>query len=319
MAMGTNAQVMEYRRLGRTSLNVSLLGFGASPLGNVYSVVDPAEGVRAVAVAIENGINFFDVSPYYGSTLAEERLGKALRGKRQEVVLATKCGRYGLNDFDFSAKRVAESMDESLQRLQTDYIDLFQAHDVEFGDVRQIIEETIPAMRKLQKEGKARYIGITGYPLRILRKIADAVEVDTILSYCHYNLMVTDMDEVLTPFVKGKGIGLINASALHMGLLTEQGAPEWHPAPPKVHEAGRRAALYCRERGVDISDVSLRFCLDHPSVSSTLIGMATTEDVLCNLKALRAASDPELTAEVQKQIGGALNHVWASGRPENQG
>src|SRR5881394_2523033 len=210
MAMGTNAQVMEYRRLGRTSLNVSLLGFGASPLGNVYSVVDPAEGVRAVALAIANGINFFDVSPYYGATLAEERLGKALRGKRQEVVLATKCGRFGLNDFDFSAKRVAESMDESLQRLQTDYIDLFQAHDVEFGDVRQIIEETIPAMRKLQKEGKARYIGITGYPLRIWRKIADAVEVDTILSYCHYNLMVTDMDEVLTPFVKGKGIGLIN-------------------------------------------------------------------------------------------------------------
>jgi len=319
MAMGTNAQVMEYRRLGRTSLNVSILGFGASPLGNVYSVVDPAEGVRAVTLAIENGINFFDVSPYYGATLAEERLGTALRGKRHEVVLATKCGRYGLNDFDFSAKRVAESMDESLQRLQTDYIDLFQAHDVEFGDVRQIIEETIPAMRKLQKEGKARYIGITGYPLRTLRKIADAVEVDTILSYCHYNLMITDMDELLTPFVKGKGIGLINASALHMGLLTEQGAPEWHPAPPRVQEAGHRAALYCRERGVDISEVSLRFCLDHPSVSNTLIGMATTEDVRCNLKVLRAASDPELAAEVQKQIGAALNYVWASGKPENQG
>jgi L-galactose dehydrogenase len=157
---------MEYRTLGSTDLRVSLLGFGASPLGDVYGTTDPAEGKRAVHLAIDQGVNFFDVSPYYGLTLAEERLGQALLGKRQEILLATKCGRYGAEQFDFTATRIAASIDESLSRFRTDYVDLLQAHDVEFGNVQQIIHETVPAMRKIQEQGKARFIGITGYSLR---------------------------------------------------------------------------------------------------------------------------------------------------------
>ena len=216
---------MPYRPLGRTGLNVSLIGFGASPLGDVFGKTDPSEGKRAVHLAIENGINFFDVSPYYGLTLAEERLGEALVGKRNQIILATKCGRYGVNEFDFSAKRVYASVDESLQRLKTDYIDLYQAHDVEFGDLNQVINETIPAMRKLQEQGKVRFIGVSGYPLKVLVQVAKAAPVDTLLSYCRYNLLVEDMDVELTPFAKDNGIGLINASGLHMGMLTEEGAP----------------------------------------------------------------------------------------------
>src|SRR4028119_2361129 len=108
---------MEYRTLGKTGLSVSVLSFGASPLGNVFDVANEEEGTKAVHYAISNGINFFDVSPFYGLTLAEERLGKALAGKRKEVILATKCGRYGLQDFDFSYNRILASIDESLQRL----------------------------------------------------------------------------------------------------------------------------------------------------------------------------------------------------------
>ncbi len=140
---------MEYRKLGQTDLNLSLVGFGTATLGNVFGNIDPGEAIRAVHLAVDSGINFFDSSPYYGITLAETRLGEALAGRRERVVLATKCGRYGLDDFDFSAKRVAASMDESLRRLQTDYIDLFQVHDVEFGDVEQILHETLPALRQL--------------------------------------------------------------------------------------------------------------------------------------------------------------------------
>jgi L-galactose dehydrogenase len=309
---------MRYRRLGRTSLEVSSLGFGASPLGNVFERTTPEEGSRAVYAAIDRGINLFDVSPYYGNTLAEERLGAALEGRREKVILATKCGRYGLDEFDFSRGRVKRSLEESLRRLRTDHVDLLQAHDVEFGSAEQIIHETIPALRELQQEGKARFIGITGYPLRMLVRIAEAVSVDTVLSYCRYNLLTTDMDQWITPFVLERQIGLINASPLAMGLLTERGAPDWHPAPEAVRKAGRRAVEVCREHGADISTLALQFCLAHPYVSSTLVGIATVAEVEKNLRASDAAPDPELLAKVRAAIGPALDMTWHSGRPENQ-
>ena len=260
---------MEYRKLGRTDLNLSLVGFGGATLGGVFGNIDPADGIRAVHLAVDSGINFFDSSPYYGITVSETRLGEALAGRRERVVLATKCGRYGFDQFDFSAKRVTASIDESLRRLQTDYIDLFQVHDVEFGDVEQIIHETLPALRQLQKQGKARYIGITGYPPKLLRRMAEATPVDSILTYCHYNLINTDMDGVLTTFARDRGIGLINASGLCMGLLTEHGPPDWHPAPQQVRDAGKKAAEFCRAHGANISKLALRFlprppvCLQH--------------------------------------------------------
>ncbi len=319
MSVGSGVRAMQYRELGGTDLRVSLIGFGASPLGDVFGATDPSEGTNAVHLAIDSGINFFDVSPYYGVTLAEERLGQALVGKRHEIILATKCGRYGVDRFDFSAKRVMASVDESLQRLKTDYVDLLQAHDVEFGNVDQVIHETLPAMRKIQEQGKARFIGITGYPLRILVRIAEACPVDTILSYCHYNLLVEDMDTVLTPVAKEKKIGLINASGLHMGILTGPGAPPWHPAPPEIHQVGRKLADLCRRHGTDISKVSLRHCFDHPYVSSTLVGMATPEHVIRNLEALQLPDNPALMAELRSVISPVFNYIWPSGRPENHG
>jgi L-galactose dehydrogenase len=309
---------MEYRKFGQTDLNLSLIGFGTATLGDIFGTIDPAEGIRAVHLAIDNGINFFDSSPYYGITLAETRLGEALAGRRDRVVLSTKCGRYGSDQFDFSAKRVIASMDESLQRLRTDYIDLFLAHDVEFGDVQQVIHETIPALRQLQQQGKARYIGFSGFPAKLLRRIAEAVPVDGLLTYCHYNLLNTQMDNVLTPFAQERGIGLINASGLCMGLLTEQGPRSWHPASQEVKDAGRKAAEFCREHGADISELALRFCLDHPYVSSTLIGIANRQEVETSLKLLGKPTDQALLTQVQAILAPAFNYEWPSGRPENQ-
>jgi L-galactose dehydrogenase len=309
---------MEYRKLGQTDLNLSLVGFGSATLGGVFGNLDPADGIRAVHLAVDSGINFFDTSPYYGITLSETRLGEALAGRRERVVLATKCGRYGVDQFDFSAKRVTASIDESLRRLQTEYIDLFQVHDVEFGDVEQILHETLPALRQLQQQGKARYIGITGYPPKLLRRMAEATPVDSILTYCHYNLINTDMDGVLAGFAKELGIGLINASGLCMGLLTEHGPPDWHPAPQEVRDAGKKAAEFCRAHGADISKLALRFCLDHPFVSTTLIGMSSTREVETSLELLRSTTDKELLAQVEAILAPVFNYVWPSGRPENQ-
>jgi L-galactose dehydrogenase len=310
---------MEYRQLGNTSLRVSILGYGASPLGNAFRVTDPAEGVAAVHLAVERGINYFDVSPYYGLTLAESRLGEALAGLRRQVVLATKCGRYGADEFDFSAARIAAGLEDSLARLRTDYVDLLQAHDVEFGDARQIVEETVPAMRKLQQQGKARFIGITGYSLKNLMAIAAQVPVDTILTYCRYNLMIDDMDSALIPFAKQQGIGIINASPLHMGIITERGAPDWHPAPQSIRDAGQRIVALCRQHGVDASQVALRFCLDHPAVASTLVGMSSCEHVERNLKSLDLHINPSLLQQIRATVAPVAHLTWPSGLPENYG
>ena len=315
----TRKELMEYRKLGRTGLEVSILGYGTAPFGDAYGAIDTEESKRAVHLAIEQGINFFDSSPYYGSALAEERLGIALEGKRHKVVLATKCGRYGLNEFDFSAKRAHSSVDESLKRLKTDFLDLLQVHDVEFGDFRQIVEETIPALRKIQQQGKARFIGITGYPIKMLINIAEQVPVDTILSYCHYTLLDNSMDSELTPFANKNGIGLINASGLHMGVLTERGGPDWHPAPAVVREAAKKAADISRRHGQDVSKVAIRFCLDHSSVATTLVGMATQEEVLRNLRLLCMHSDPLILDEIHKAVAPVFNYAWPSGKLENNG
>ncbi|MDE0432526.1 MAG: aldo/keto reductase [Bryobacterales bacterium] len=309
---------MQRKRLGQTDLEVSVLGFGAAPLGDEYGVIDEGEAEHAVQFAIDCGINFFDTAPYYGRTLSEERLGKALGGRRQEVLIATKCSRYGLNDFDFSAKRVEESIDESLRRLRTDHVDLYQIHDIEFGDLRQVIEEAVPAARKVQQAGKARCIGITGLQLKALRRVAEAAPVDTILSYARYNLLARDLDDLMTPFAKERGIGLINASPLHLRILTPQGAPEWHPASPEVKEIGRKVVELCEARGKPAPKAALRFCLDHPYISTTLVGLATVEQVRQNLEIFDETNDPELLAEIEDLAAPVLHHIWPSGHPENQ-
>ncbi len=308
---------MRYRTLGATGLNVSVLGFGGSPLGDIFQAIEPAEAQRAVHQAVDCGINLFDVSPYYGETLAESRLGEALAGRRDKIVLSTKCGRYGKDNFDFSAERISKSIDESLLRLRTGYVDLLLAHDVEFGSVEQIVAETIPALREIQRAGKARFIGITGYNLGTLRAIASRAPVDAILSYCRYNLMVTDMDELLTPFAREQSIGLINASPLHMGLLSGYGTPEWHPAPQQVKQVGKRVSELCKEQGLDPAVVALRFCLDHPYVSSTLVGMTSARQVIDNLRALEGTTDPALLAKIAQIVSPVKNVAWPSGRPEN--
>ena len=309
---------MEHRKLGRTALKVSKIGFGAATLGNAYGATDPAQDARAVDVALEQGVNFFDVSPYYGLTLAETRLGTALEGKRDRAVLATKCGRYGMAEFDFSARRVKAGFEESLRRLRTDHVDLLLAHDCEFVPMQQVVEETLPALRELQQQGKARYVGITGYSPGNLRRIAAAFPVDAVLNYCRYSLLNMDLNKALAPFAQEQGIGLINASALHMGLLTPQGGPEWHPAPAEVREAARTMVRMCEERGVDVAQLALRFAVANPYVASTLVGMATEADVLANVRALETPLDEDLVRELQTAVGAALNRSWPSGLPENQ-
>lgn len=308
---------MEYRDLGRTGLKVSALSFGASSLGSVFRDIDETEGICTVHTAIDLGINFVDVSPYYGLTRAETVLGKALNGiPRDAYYLATKLGRYGDAEFDFSASRVVTSVNDSLTRLNVEYVDLIQCHDIEFGSLDQIVNETIPAMRRLQEQGKVRFIGITGLPLKIFRYVLDRTKVDTILSYCHYALNDTSLEELI-PYLQERGIGIINASPLGMGLLTNRGTPAWHPAPDEIKETCARAAAYCRSKGIDIAQLAIQFTLTNPDISTTLVGTASPEHLKQNVEWIQTPIDHELLAKVQAILAPIHNRTWPSGRPEN--
>jgi L-galactose dehydrogenase len=310
---------MIYRALGKTNLQVSIIGFGASSLGDVFGEVSQKDGREAVDHAIESGVTLFDVSPYYGLTKAEERLGDALVGQRDAVVLATKCGRYGSDDFDFSAKTIVREFEQSLRRLKTDHVDLLQAHDIEFGDLDQIIHETVPAMRRLQDQGKVRFIGMTSYWPGLLARTAEQTGVDTVLNYCHSNLLMDDMKEELVPFADRTGIGILNASPLHMGLLGGGIVPDWHPAPEEVKAAATAVVNLCRSFGEDPARLALWACLQVPQVASTLIGMASRAQVKASCEALTYVPPPELLAAIHAKIKPVFNTVWPSGREINSG
>ncbi|GAB3958503.1 aldo/keto reductase [Spirosoma harenae] len=308
---------MNYRQLGKTDLNVSLLSFGASPLGNVFNEVSEAESIRAVHTAIDHGINFFDVAPFYGDTLAEQRLGKALKGKRDSIVLATKCCRYGNGVFDFSYERVLRSIDESLERLQVDYVDLLTVHDIEFGDRQQVLTEAIPAALKVKEMGKARYVGFSGLPVRYLAQIARQVDVDTVLSWGHYNLLEDEINDELVPLSQQKGFGLMNAAPLMQRILSDASVPPWQSSPQAVKDLQPKLLDLCREYGLALSDVALKFAVGHPAIATTIVGMSEQGQVEQNLRALQIDIPDELLQRIETLVAPVKNQMWFEGKPEN--
>ncbi len=310
---------MHYRTLGATGVRVSALAYGGSSLGSAFREIDEAEGIRSVHVALDNGINLIDTAPYYGATKAETVLGKALKGiRRDRYVLATKVARYGpqIADFDFSADRVTRSVDESLKRLGVEHVDFIQVHDMEFGDLEQIIKETIPALRRVQAAGKARFVGISCLPIRLFKAVLDRVPVDQIQSYCHYCLNDTALADQL-PYLDSKGVGIFNSAPLAMRLLSNEGPPGWHPAPEGLRARCAEAAALCRARGSDLGKLALQYSLSNPAIHTHIVGTASPSRVLQNIADASEPPDPELLAEVLRVLAPVHNVTWQSGRPEN--
>src|SRR5579863_4326452 len=266
---------MRARPLGKTGLQLPILSFGASSLGQEFRSVSLDEAMRSMRVALECGLNFIDTSPFYGRGMSEVLLGLALRDvPRESYILCTKLGRYDLGHFDFSARRVRESVDVSLHRLGTDHLDIVLCHDIEFVAMQQIVDETIPALRDIQKQGKVRFIGFSGYPQKIFRFICDQTDVDCVLSYNQYTLQNTNFADQTIPYLKGKGIGIMNAGPFSARLLTNAPLPKWLKEPDEVKAAARRAAEHCAKRGVDIAKLALQFSAANPDITTTIAGSA---------------------------------------------
>ena len=309
---------MEYREIGRTGMKVSALSFGASSIGSVFRETKESEAVAAVHTAVDSGMNFIDVSPYYGHYKAETVLGKALREiQRDKYYLSTKVGRYGkggVNTWDYSARRATESVYESMERLGVDHIDLISVHDIEFADLHQVVDETLPALVALRDKGVVGHVGITDLQLENLQWVIDHVApgtVESILNFCHFTLNDDKLLDYLDYFEQ-RGIGVINASPLSMGLLSRRGVPAWHPAPKSLVDACRRAVEYCDAKGYPIEKLAMQYSLSEPRIATTLFSSANPENVAKNIAFVSEQPDWELIGEVKRIIGDQQRVSWAN-------
>lgn len=309
---------MQTRVLGKTGLELPILSFGASSLGQEFRSVQLDEALQSVRVALDSGLNFIDTSPFYGRGMSEVLLGIALRGvPRESYTLCTKLGRYDLGHFDFSARRVAESVDVSLHRLGTDHLDMILCHDIEFVPMQQIVDETIPALRKIQQAGKVRFVGFSGYPQKIFRFICEQIEVDCVLSYNQYTLQNTRFVDESVPYLKAKGIGIMNAGPFSARLLTNAPLPPWLKEPEAVKVAARQAAELCTKRGSNIAQLALQFSCAHPDIATTVAGSANPANIRQWAQWLAEPLDEQLLHDVLQIFAPVHNIGHAEGLPEN--
>jgi L-galactose dehydrogenase len=309
---------METRLLGKTGLRLPILSFGASSLGQEFRTVSLDEALSSVRVALDHGLNFIDTSPFYGRGMSEVLLGIALRDvPRESYTLCTKLGRYDLEHFDFSARRVAESIDVSLHRLGTDHLDIVLFHDIEFVRMQQIVNETIPAIRKIQKAGKVRFIGLSGYPQKIFRFICDQTDVDCVLNYNQYTLQNTRFAEETVPYLKAKGVGVMNAGPFSARLLTNAPLPKWLKESEEVKAAARKAAEHCAKRGIDIAKLALQFSIANPDITTTIAGSANPQNIRNWAKWAEEPLDLQLLGEVLDIFRPVKNIGHIEGLPEN--
>ncbi|KAL1922048.1 uncharacterized protein VTP21DRAFT_10690 [Calcarisporiella thermophila] len=274
------------------------VGFGAGPIGGKYGSINDEIALEAVRKALELGINYFDTAPYYG--VSEYRLGKALEAlkdqfPRESYYISTKVGRYGdrREDFNFTASTVRQSIERSMERLKTEYLDIVICHDVEFVELDEVVGKggALEALFQLRSEGKIRWIGISGYPLPSLLKIAQyqyeqMKPLDIVLSYCHYTLQNTLFSSAAPQFLTYGIRWLINASPIGMGLLRDNGPQPWHPASPDLLDACHKASAFCREVGVNLPQLAMKFAYEAvpQKFVTTLVGCLEPKEVECALE-----------------------------------
>ena len=239
--------------------------------------VIPTTGI--VHRALSLGVRAFDTSPYYGP--AEELLGKALNTPfvhenfpRHDYFLLTKVGRIAAAEFDYSAESVRRSVQRSLDRLHTQYLDVVYCHDVEFVTTEDVLTAVTELRRIRDETGRIKYVGISGYPVVVLCELAEMIldmtgeTLDIVMSYANFTLQNTRLASVALPRLKAAGVDVVpNASVLGMGLLRRTGVPigaqgDFHPSPTELRAVVQKASDWCDRRGNRIEKVAIRFALE---------------------------------------------------------
>ena len=317
---------MDYVNLGRTGLEVSRICLGCLTFGGQ---ADEKESLRIVDTAWDAGINFFDTANVYTETLSETYLGKALKGRRDRAVIATKVrGRIGpgVNDAGLSRKHIMDAVDASLMRLQTDYIDLYQVHS---WDADAPLEETLRALDDLVRLGKVRYIGCSNFAGWQLTKslwISDLkglARFETVQP--RYNLLFRGIEEELLPVCLSQGVGVIPYNPIAAGLLTgkhKRGQPPVSGTRFDLREVYRDIYWYERnfeavekleaiagKYGHTLIQLALSWVLANPAITSAIVGASSAEQLQQSISAAEARLEPEEIAAcdpVWNELKGAM-------------
>ena len=265
------------RQLGCTKLHLSYIGFGCAPLGGLYGKVNDA--VNLIDEALQQGINYFDTSPYYGNS--ETVLGMCfdtLKLPRESYIISSKAGRINEATFDYSPDWLNTSLINSLERLKTHYLDIFLLHDIEFGNIHEIMTISIPYLIKLREQGKISYLGFSTYRLETVKmasKYDTFKQLDVVLIYGHNNLINNNLGDIIKLLIEND-IGLIDASPLALGLLRDNLPPDWHPTNPTqrqiINKVAKQVKLLSRGE-VNLSSLAVYYTLSNMYGASLLIGM----------------------------------------------
>lgn len=320
---------MRYRELGKTGLKLSEIGIGAWGIGGVmivdgrpnsYGAADDAEAIRMIHWALDQGINFIDTAPAYGFGHSEDLLGQAVRGRRESVILETKVGEHhvdGKQAWDFSANFVRKALDDSLRRMQTDYVDLYVLHLPMAGGVSTT--QALDAIETARATGKARFIGASIYDNTMGIELIRSGRCDVIQQAI--SLLNPGAMRDLLPEALKHGVGVIARQALFRGLLTDRVTRETVFAPNDMRSSMPRETFgrhmdQIDELGFLVEggkrrriDAAIQFALSHPAVASALVG-AINQDELS--EGVEAADAPPLTAPEQARVR-AIQEAWLAG------
>ncbi|XP_014284677.1 uncharacterized protein [Halyomorpha halys] len=311
------SQRMPYKKFGETDMELSLLGFGGGGLSGFYEEFKEEDAVEIVREALKNGINYIDTAPYYGEGRSETVIGKALKGiPRKAYYISTKVGRYTTKideGFNYSPEKIKSRFEISLRLLGLEYVDMIIIHDVEFAKMKDILEEVLPTLQEIVKSGKARYMGISGYPLSRLWDVINraTIKIDFVLSYSRDTLIDSSLDTYY-PLFKSKGLGIINASATAMQMLTNAGPQPWHPASDSIKQLCAKAADYCKEKSVELGILAIHHTLSNLNTETLLIGMNSMDVLQANLELLfnkLSPTEEQVLNYIQQQILNRNNNL----------
>lgn len=314
------ATPMRARAVGGTRVRVTEYGFGAATLGNLYQAVDDDTAARAVAVAFDAGVRYFDTAPHYGLGLSERRLGRALATRRRaDFVISTKVGRllednpapigsdlpgngFDVPDdlrrrFDFSADGVRRSLDASLRRLRLDRVDIVYVHDPD-DHLDQAVREAIPTLVSWREQGIVGAVGVGMNDWRAPLRIVRETPVDVIMLAGRWTLLDRSGRQLLDECAE-RGVSVVTAAPYNSGLLArprpDQGATfDYGPAGPALIQRTTRLAEVCERHGVSLPSAALQFPLRHPAVVSVVAGTRTDHEVLQAIARLSARVPDQL-------------------------